>query len=55
VTGGVEKIDLEMQVPPSFPREYYRALVSAAELCKVKKTLEQPPKFEVLTKEVEVG
>jgi ribosomal protein S12 methylthiotransferase accessory factor len=55
VTGLVEKIDLEIQVPPSFPKEYSNALVRAAELCKVKKTLEQPPQFEVMTREVEMG
>jgi ribosomal protein S12 methylthiotransferase accessory factor len=54
VTGLVEKTDLEIQVPFSFPKEYYGALVRAAELCKVKKTLEQPPKFEVVRREVEV-
>lgn len=55
VTGGVEKIDLEIQVPPCFPKEYYSALVRAVELCKVKKTLEQLPQFEVVTREVEMG
>ena len=53
-TGMVDKINLEIQVPPSFPKEYYSALVRSAELCKVKKTLEQPPQFEILTREVEV-
>jgi ribosomal protein S12 methylthiotransferase accessory factor len=53
VTGLVEKIDLEIQVPPSFPRQYHSALIHSAELCKVKKTLEQPPQFEIVTKEVE--
>ncbi len=51
-TGMVEKVELEIQVPPSFPREYYSALIRSAELCKVKKTLEQPPQFEITTKEV---
>jgi ribosomal protein S12 methylthiotransferase accessory factor len=54
-TGMVEKIDLEIQVPPSFPKEYYDALVRSASLCKVKKTLEQPPQFEIVTREVELG
>jgi putative redox protein len=54
ITGLVEKIDLEIQVPPSFPQEYHSALIHSAELCKVKKTLEQPPQFEIVTKEVEV-
>lgn len=55
VTGLVEKIEIEIQVPPSFPKEYYSALIRSAELCKVKKTLEQPPHFEVVTKEVETA
>ncbi|HSL42997.1 MAG TPA: OsmC family protein [Anaerolineales bacterium] len=54
-TGMVDKIDLEIQVPPSFPKEYYSALVRSAELCKVKKTLEQPPQFEIVTREVEIA
>ena len=54
VTGLVEKIDLEIQVPPSFPQQYHSALIHSAELCKVKKTLEQPPQFEIVTREVEV-
>jgi ribosomal protein S12 methylthiotransferase accessory factor len=54
ITGLVEKIDLEIQIPPSFPQEYHSALIRSAELCKVKKTLEQPPQFEIVTKEVEV-
>ena len=48
-TGLMDKIDLEIQVPPTFPVQYYDALVRSAELCKVKKTLEQPPTFEVKT------
>jgi ribosomal protein S12 methylthiotransferase accessory factor len=53
-TGMAEKIELEIQVPPSFPREYYDAIVRAADLCKVKKTLAQPPQFEITTKEREL-
>lgn len=52
-TGMVEKIDLEIQVPPSFPPQYHSALIRSAELCKVKKTLEHPPQFEIVTNEVE--
>lgn len=48
-TGLVETIDLEIQVPPSFPEKYYQALVRSAEQCKVKQTLENPPKFNVYT------
>jgi putative redox protein len=49
VTGLVDQIDLEIQVPPSFPEKYYQALVRSAEQCKVKQTLENPPKFNVYT------
>ena len=52
--GMVQKIDLEIQVPPTFPTQYYDALVRSAELCKVKKTLENPPSFEVTTAKVEM-
>lgn len=49
-TGMVDKIDLEIQVPPSFPAKYYDSLVRSAELCAVKKHLENPPKFDIKTK-----
>ena len=48
-SGMVEKIDLEIQVPPSFPEKYYEALIRSAQLCAVKKHLENPPEFEVST------
>ena len=46
----VTKIDLEIQVPPSFPEKYLPSLVRSAELCAVKKHMENPPVFEVTTK-----
>ena len=49
-TGMVDKIDLEIQVPPSFPEKYYQALIRSADQCAVKKHLENPPKFDVYTK-----
>ena len=54
-TGLVGKIDLEIQVPETFPEKYRPALVRAAELCAVKKHFEQPPQFEVFTTEVETA
>ncbi len=47
--GMVEKIDLEIQVPPTFPEKYRDSLIRSAELCAVKKHLEKPPKFEITT------
>lgn len=55
LTGMIEKIDLEIQVPSSFPERYYPALVRTAELCAVKKHLANPPQFEVYTKAVEMA
>ena len=52
-TGMVDEIDIEIQVPPTFPAKYYDSLVRSAELCKVKKHLEKPPKFSVTTKVTE--
>ena len=49
VTGMIEQIDIEILVPPTFPEKYYDSLIRAAELCKVKKHLEQPPRFNVTT------
>jgi putative redox protein len=50
--GMVEMIELEIQVPPSFPEKYYNALIRSADQCLVKKHLEKPPEFEVKTKVV---
>jgi putative redox protein len=55
MSGMVEKIDLEIQVPPEFPQKYYDSLVRSAELCAVKKHLENPPVFEVTTKAIASG
>ena len=45
----VEGIDLDIEVPPTFPEKYHAALVRAAEQCAVKKHLAQPPAIEVRT------
>ena len=55
MNGMVDEIELEIQVPPTFPAQYYDALVRSAELCKVKKTLENPPTFNVTTKVLETA
>ena len=54
-SGMVSQVDLEIQVPPSFPEKYRPSLIRSAELCAVKKHLEQPPAFEITTKEVEMA
>jgi len=52
LSGMVGQIDLEIQVPPSFPEKYRASLIRSAELCAVKKHLEKPPKFDITTKVV---
>ena len=48
-TGLVGRVELDIQVPPSFPEKYLEALVRAADQCAVKKHLESPPQFAVRT------
>jgi putative redox protein len=52
-SGMVDKIELEIQVPPTFPEQYKAALVRSAELCAVKKHMENPPQFDIHTETVE--
>ena len=54
-SGMVRKIDLEIQVPPTFPEKYRDSLIRSAELCAVKKHFEHPPVFDVTTKSVETA
>jgi putative redox protein len=48
----VDAIDLEIQVPPDFPENYRDSLIRSAELCAVKKHLENPPIFNITTRAV---
>lgn len=49
MTGLVGQVDLEIQVPPSFPEKYHESLVRSANMCAVKKHLEHPPSFNTYT------
>jgi len=40
-------IKLDIQLPADFPEKYKSAVINAAELCLVKKTINHPPQFEV--------
>jgi len=53
--GLIGKIDIEIQVPVTFPDKYRPALVKSAELCAVKKHLENPPQFNVYTEVTEAA
>jgi putative redox protein len=43
------KIKIDIQLPDDFPDKYKNAVINAAELCLVKKTIANPPEFEVTT------
>ena len=48
-TGLPTDIKIDIQLPSDFPEKYKDAVINVAELCKVKKTIANPPKFEVIT------
>ena len=45
----IDNISLDIQVPPDFPEKFKTAVINAAELCAVKKHLQNPPKFNIQT------
>jgi ribosomal protein S12 methylthiotransferase accessory factor len=46
-TGALERVELDVLVPPGFPEKYLDALVRVADQCKVKKTIQAQPAFAV--------
>lgn len=46
----VDRIELDIVVPPDFPVKYHEALVRVADQCAVKKHLAEPPEFQVATR-----
>jgi ribosomal protein S12 methylthiotransferase accessory factor len=48
-TSRLSNVRISIEVPPSFPAKYRKALVRAASQCSVKKTIEDPPEFVVDT------
>jgi ribosomal protein S12 methylthiotransferase accessory factor len=53
MTHMVDQIDLDILVPSTFPEKYRESLIRSAELCKVKKHLEKPPRFKITTQVAE--
>lgn len=41
----MEKIAIEIHLPPDFPDKYRKAVIRAAEMCTVKRTLTHPPEI----------
>ncbi len=46
---GIGKIEIAIELPPDFPEKYKDAIISAANLCVVKKHIMEPPEFIVKT------
>lgn len=46
-TGLPVNISLDIQLPADFPEKYRASVINVAELCKVKKSIANPPVFEV--------
>jgi putative redox protein len=51
-TGLPVNIKIEIKLPGDFPEAYRDAVIKSAELCKVKKTIANPPVFEVITSSI---
>jgi len=43
----IEKIEMEIMLPGDFPEKYRQALIQSAQLCAVKKHLENSPQFHI--------
>lgn len=52
ITRMIDKIDLEIQLPADFPDKYKDAVIKSANMCAVKKHMQDPPEFGVYTKTV---
>ncbi len=47
--GALAGVDIDIQVPPSFPEKYRDALVRVADQCSVKRAIQARPQFSVRT------
>lgn len=48
-SGMIDKIELNIVLPDGFPDKYKKAVINSANLCAVKKHLETPPQFCIIT------
>ena len=46
----IEKISIEIQLPPEFPEKYKTAIIKSADTCTVKAHIAKPPLFEITAK-----
>lgn len=54
LSGMVERIEIEIQIPSTFPEKYRDSLIRSAELCAVKKHLEHSPQINIRTNTLEL-
>jgi len=48
-TGLPSVIKIDIKLPPDFPEKYKASVLHVAGLCKVKKSIANPPEFEIIT------
>ena len=48
-TGLPVDLTIDIQLPPDFPEKYKASVISVAELCKVKKSIANPPVFKIIS------
>ncbi len=46
----IEKIDIELQLPPEFPKKYEKAVIRSVDMCAVKAHILDAPAFEIVAK-----
>lgn len=46
----IEKIEIEIHLPPEFPEKYEKAVIRAVDTCAVKAHIIEAPAFEIVTK-----
>lgn len=43
----IEKVNIQISLPPGFPKKYRSAIVKTAGLCTVKRNISNPPEFHI--------
>ena len=51
-TGLPVAITIDIQLPADFPEKYKASVISVAELCKVKKSIANPPVFQIVSSQI---
>ncbi len=51
-TGLPVNITLDIKLPADFPEKYKASVITVAELCKVKKSIADPPEFKTIVSEI---